>query len=69
MAQALVFAIGAVTRIFELAAHFTARCGRREYLPFAAFADVRGKQFYLAVAAVANVVCRTGPTCPTCPTN
>ena len=54
MAQALVFAIGAVTRIFLFAAHFTVRCGRRDYLPLAVVAGVRGKRYYLALAVVAG---------------
>ena len=37
--RALVFAIGAVTRIFMLTAHFTARLRRRGYLPLALSAD------------------------------
>ena len=56
MVQALVFAIGAVTRIFLFADHFTARCGRRDHLPLAAVADVRGWRFYLVSAASAGVV-------------
>ena len=69
MVQALVFAIGAVTRIFEFAAHFTVRLRRRDCLPFAAVANVRGKRCYLVFAVIASIVCRTGPTCPTSPTN
>ena len=48
VAQALVFAIGAVTRIELFADHFTARCGRRGYLPLAAAADVIGSAVLLA---------------------
>ena len=40
--RALVFAMGPVTRIFVFAVHFTARCGRRGYLPLAVIADVAG---------------------------
>ena len=46
--RALAFAIGAVTRIFMLAAHFSARCGRRGHLPFATNASGRCRRFYLA---------------------
>ena len=42
MAQALVFAMGPVTRIKLFSDHFTARCGRRGYLPLAVIADVAG---------------------------
>ncbi len=56
VAQALVFAIGAVTRIFMLADHFTVRCGRRGYLPLAVVADVTGKRYYLPLAVNASVV-------------
>ena len=59
VAQALVFAIGAVTRIIMLADHFTARYGRRGYLPLAVVASVRGKRYYLPLATSADVVCRT----------
>ena len=38
--QALVFAIGAVTRIFLFADHFPARLRRRGHLPLAAVAEV-----------------------------
>ena len=68
MVQALVFAIGAVTRIFLFADHFAVRCGRRGHLPLAAAAGVRGKRYYLAFAVNASVVCRTGQTCRTCRT-
>ena len=40
VAQALVFAIGAVTRIELFENHFTVRLRRREYLAFAAVAGV-----------------------------
>ena len=55
MVQALVFAIGAVTRIFMYADHFTARLRRRGHSPLAAAADVRGRRFYLPLAAAADV--------------
>ena len=38
VAQALVFAMWAVTRIFMYADHFTARCERRGHLPLAVIA-------------------------------
>ena len=54
--QALVFAIGPVTRIFMLADHFPARYGRRGHLQFAASANARGQRYYLPLAASVNVV-------------
>ena len=52
--QALVFAIGAATRIIMYAAHFTARGGRRGYLPLAMVAGGRGRQYCPALAAGAR---------------
>ena len=62
MVQALVFAIGAVTRIEWFADHFTVRWRQRGHLPLAAVAGVRGKRYCLALTVVAGVICRTGPT-------
>ena len=42
VAQALVFAIGAVTRIDQVAAHLTARWRRRGFLSLAIYAEARG---------------------------
>ncbi len=61
MAQALVFAMWAVTRIFASAVHFTARGGRHEYFPFAAVAGVRDKRYYLAFALNAKGRVQTAP--------
>ncbi len=59
VAQALVFAMWAVTRIELFADHFTARWQRRDHAPFAAIADVRGKRYYLPFAVNTSAVCRT----------
>ena len=56
MAQALVFAIGAVTRIELLADHFTVRCGRRGYSPLAAVANVRGPRCLFVLVRVCSWV-------------
>ena len=56
MAQALVFAIGAVTRIELFADHLSVRLRRRGHLPLAAVVGVRGKRFYLLLDIVASVV-------------
>ena len=62
VAQALVFAIGAVTRIELFADHFTVRLQRRGFSPSAVVAGVRGKRFHLTLATGASVVCRTSWT-------
>ena len=53
MAQTLVFAIGAVTRIQLFSDHFTARLRRRGFPPFTLIAKVRDI-FSLALIAVAE---------------